>query len=108
MNAHGETQFTFLACADVKGIWDAIAMPTDPWGLTVSDKLAAAQAFAKGFAQHCELLGNSPEIGLQRDDLNDGLRSSAFGKYVIFYRVHGRNVEIMRVLRAVWDVTSRA
>lgn len=104
MKAHGEMQFTFLACADLKGIWDAIAMPSDIWGTTVDDNLAAAQAFAKAFAQHCELVARNPEIGLERDELQHGIRSSTFQKLILFYRVRGPNVEVLRVLRATRDI----
>lgn len=108
MSARSDIQFTFLACADLKGIWQAIAMPTIPWGAAVPDNLAAAQSFAQEFAQHCELLGRSPELGLQRDELQHGIRSSAFQKYVIFYRMRGHCVEVVRVLRAARDIVAAA
>ena len=104
MSASGELRFTFLACADLKHIWDAIGMPSDPWGMTASDNLAAAQAFATEFARHCPLLAKSPELGLEREELQNGLRSSSFRKYVIFYRVRGDSVEVMRILRSMRDV----
>jgi plasmid stabilization system protein ParE len=92
--------FTFLACADVKRIWEAIAMPSDPWGSEVSERLAAAEAFAQRFARHCDLLAESPDMGQPRDELVHGLRSSAFERYAVFYRVRGERVEVVRVLRA--------
>jgi toxin ParE1/3/4 len=96
-------QFTFLACADLKATWEAIAMPADLWGDTFTDKLSAAREFAAGFSRHCEMLAENPDIGSPRDDLRHGLRSSAFRKHVIFYRVRGDAVEVLRVLRAMRD-----
>ena len=95
--------FTFLACDDVRRIWEAIAMPSDPWGAEVSEKLAAAQAFADRLARHCELVAENPDVGPARDDLVHGLRSSAFERYALFYRVRGEMVEVVRVLRADRD-----
>ena len=104
MNAQREMQFTFLACADLKAIWDAIAMPSDIWGVTISENLASARDFATAFAQHCELVATNPELGLERGELHHDIRSSTFQKYVLFYRVRGPIVEVVRVLRAAKDV----
>lgn len=102
MSANG-LAFTFLACADVKAIWESIAMPSNPWGAEVSEKLQAAQAFADRFARHCELLAQNPDMGPARDELVHGLRSSAFERYAVFYRVRGERVEVVRVLPAERD-----
>ena len=104
MSAHATMQFTFLACADLKGIWDAIAMPSDIWGASTSEHQAAARDFASTFAQHCELLARNPELGVQRDELLGGLRSSTLQRCAIFYRVRGKAVEVVRVLRRTRDI----
>lgn len=103
MTGSREMAFTFLACADLKRIWEAIAMPTDIWGATVAENLSAAEEFATKFARHCELIAASPEIGLERQDLLHGMRCSSFQKYTIFYRMRGERVEVLRVLRAGGD-----
>lgn len=104
MSAPREMAFTFLACADLKRIWESIAMPSDMWGGTVSENLSAAEDFARKFSRHCELLAANPEMGPARDELLQRMRSSSFEKYVIFYRMHGERVEVLRVLRASRDV----
>ena len=106
MNAPSELRFTFLACADLKGIWDGVAMSNDPWGLTASDNLAAGEAFASDFVKHCKVLGANPEVGVDRGELQFGMRSSIFRNYVIFYRLRGSSVEVIRVLRSTHDVGS--
>jgi plasmid stabilization system protein ParE len=100
--------FTFLACADLKRIWESIAMPSDMWGGGVSENLSAAGDFAAGFSRHCELLAGNPEIGTARNELLDRMRSSAFQRYVIFYRLRGESLEVLRVLRAGRDVAPGA
>lgn len=108
MSAPTELQFTFIACADLKAIWEAIAMPTDAWGDNFSDKLQAARDFTAAFAAHCDLLAQHPHLGLQRDDLQHGIRSSGFERYVVFYRMRGERVEVLRVLRALRDIEPQA
>ncbi len=108
MNGPSEMRFTFLACADLKSIWDGIAMPGDPWGLTASDNLAAGRSFSSDFVKHCRVLASNPEVGVDRRELQFGMRSSTFRNYVIFYRVRGSSVEVIRVLRSTQDVNSAA
>ncbi len=104
MIAPKDMLFTFVACTDLKRIWESIAIPTDVWRHTGSDNLSAAQTFAAGFQAHCDVVARNPEIGIQREDLMPGLFSSTFQKYVIFYRVRGPRIEVVRVLRRSRDV----
>ncbi len=104
MNASSRIQFTFQACADLNNIWEWIAMPSDIWGSTNADHLAAAKSFADKFEQLCQLLTLHPEMGPSRNRLQDGIRSLLFQRYVIFYRTRGNCVEVMRVLRATREI----
>lgn len=101
----GETLvFTFVACADLKRISESIATPPDLWSTSTTDNVAAAEDFASQFARHCEVLAKTPQLGTARDDLQQGIRSSSFRKYVIFYRVRGARLEVVRVLHAWQDL----
>ena len=104
MTAPAPIRFTFLAVTDLRRIWEAIAMPSDPWGATAADHLVQAQAFAGKFSAHCQLLAASPELGAQRDDLVHGMRSSTFERLTIWYRARGKVLEVVRVLRAAESV----
>lgn len=104
MSAPAPIRFTFLACADLRRIWEAIAMPSEPWGATAADRLAQAQAFAGSFSRHCELLAAAPELGSERDDVLRGLRLCAFRNLAIWYRARGEVLEVVRVLRAAEPV----
>lgn len=106
MNASPQIFFTFQSCSDINEIVDAIAMPRDIWGSTLSENSAATEHFAQQFQRVCALLPAHPEIALNRDDLSAGLRSILFHRYVIFFRVRGTCVEVLRVLRATRDVRS--
>lgn len=99
--------FTFLAVADLRAICDAIAMPSDMWGVTAARNLARAREFAGKFAHHCSLLATNPDVGADRGELLHGMRSSPFENCVIFYRARGENLEVVRVLRGVRDAVLR-
>jgi toxin ParE1/3/4 len=96
--------FTFQSCADLNAIWESIAMPRTQWSAYESSRLTAAEKFADRFEKICELLPKHPEVGLNRDDLNPGICSVPIQRYVIFYRIRGDSVEVLRVLRAALDV----
>ena len=104
MTASSRMQFTFQACADLNGVWETIAMPSDRFGSTNSEHLASASAFIDQFEQVCQLLTLHPEMGPPRHELQEGIRSLLFQHYVIFYRTRGNCVEIMRVIRAAREV----
>lgn len=98
-----ELAFTFLACADVKRIWESIAMPSAPWADDPGARLQEADAFAGRFQHHCALLAANPEVGRPRDDLVHGLWSSGFERYKVYYRIRGERLEVVRMLRAERD-----
>ena len=104
MEPASRMQFTFQACADLNDIWEAIAMPSDLWGTSNAEHLAAARRFAEKLEQLCQLLTLHPEMGPPRNMLQEGIRSILFQRYVIFYRLRGNCVEVMRVLRATREV----
>jgi|SRR5579883_2510063 len=45
-----------------------------------------------------------PEIGVAREDLAPKLRSLLLKDYLIFYRLSGRSIEIIRILHGSRDV----
>jgi plasmid stabilization system protein ParE len=104
MIGQNRMQFTFQACADLNDIFESIALPSDMWGSTNAEHLAAAHAFAERLEQLCQLLAMHPEMGPPRDGLQEGIRSLLFQRHVIFYRIRGTCVEVLRVLRAAREV----
>jgi plasmid stabilization system protein ParE len=100
--------FTFQSCADINDIWEAIATPRSPWRAYESSRLTAAEQFAEQFEKVCDLLPKHPEVGSRRDDLNPGICSVSIQRYVMFYRLRGDCVEVLRVLRAGIDVDAGA
>ena len=95
--------FTFLACADLKRIREAIATPSEVWHSGELEHSQAAASFVAELERHCALLAETPEIGTSREELRHELKSSRFQRYVIFYRTRGGAIEVLRLLRAGLD-----
>lgn len=55
-------------------------------------------------AGQTKTLSKFPEYGKVRDDVRHGLRSARVNRYVIFYRVTGDVIEVVRVLDERRDV----
>lgn len=62
------------------------------------DNPDAAARLIQEIMETCELLGRHPEAGDERPKLRKGLRGFPVGNYIIFYRIMGNKVEILRVL----------
>ncbi len=104
MTAASRLQFTFQACTDLNNIWETIAMPDDRFGSSNTEHLSAAGGFVDQLEQVCQLLTLHPELGPPRHELQDGIRSLLFQRYVVFYRSRGNCVEILRIIRAAREV----
>lgn len=88
---------TFLprARADLLEIGDYIA----------EDSPARARAFVESLKERCLALAEFPQMGNQRQELKEGVRSLTLGRYVIYYRVEA-SVEIIRILHSARDIHS--
>ena len=104
MSTECALRFTFQSCADLNDIWDSIAATANVWGPADNKKLASAKAFSEMFEQLCNFVRQNPEVGMDRSDLHPGIRSVLFQKYLIFYRLRGDNIEVLRVLGAARDL----
>ncbi|MBN9396881.1 MAG: type II toxin-antitoxin system RelE/ParE family toxin [Candidatus Melainabacteria bacterium] len=51
----------------------------------------------------CEQLTRMPRIGRSRNDIAAGVRSMTSGNYVIYYRINGNRIEILRIWHGFRD-----
>ena len=63
------------------------------------DKPVAARQWVAKIREKCRLAAKHPEIGDDRGDLGDGIRSTYVGSYVIYFRQKDTALEIVRVVR---------
>lgn len=74
------------------------------WNYIAKDNPNAADRFVDLLTEKCEFLAASPEIGRRREELSPRLRSFPVGRYVIFYRIAERGIEVARILSAYRDL----
>ncbi|NNC87593.1 MAG: type II toxin-antitoxin system RelE/ParE family toxin [Akkermansiaceae bacterium] len=82
------------AIADLDEIWDYIA----------EDSVRSADQVIDRIHRRCLYLGDHPEIGMKRDDLQPGLRRILEGRFAIFYRSRAGVLEVVRILRGERDL----
>lgn len=86
--------YTPRALADLEEIHDYIAEQNPMNAARFIDQIEASSS----------QLGRTPAMGRLREELAPGVRSLALGKYVVFYRIKERSVEILRVVRGCRDI----
>jgi toxin ParE1/3/4 len=82
------------AADDVLEIWDFIA----------DDSVAEADRWVDRLDEKLLLWATQPMIGRSRDELEPGLRSMAFGRYVVFFMPLPDGIDIVRVLHSSRDI----
>ena len=60
--------------------------------------------YLSGFDGLFGKLVNSPELGKEREEIRKGLRSLLKEKHVVFYRILGNRIRIVRILHGSRDL----
>ncbi len=84
-----------LAQADIDESWNYIA----------GDNRPAADRWLSRLCDKFLLLASQPLIGQTRAELGPDIRSFSVGRYVIYYKVAGQRIRILRVLHGSRDVS---
>jgi toxin ParE1/3/4 len=84
---------TLEAQADLTAIWRFIA----------NHNLRAADAYCDQIQDKFALLAQMPELGTRLDIVPGDVRYFTVGNHVIFYRVQGDSLQILRVLHGARD-----
>ena len=82
------------AQADILEIWDYIA----------EDSLIDADRWVDRLDEKLILWATQPLMGRTRDELAAGIRSLAFGRYVVFFEPLPDGIDIVRVLHGSRDI----
>ena len=89
--------FLPAAIADLEEIGDYIAR----------DNLRRAASFVAELRHQCVKLTRSPEGYRLRPELGDGIRSCAYGNYVIFFTIQADMLLIIRILHGAMDIAAQ-
>ncbi|EDU61366.1 type II toxin-antitoxin system RelE/ParE family toxin [Providencia stuartii] len=83
-----------LAVQDLESIGDWIA----------KDNPIRALSFIEELYQKCLLIADSPTLYAECPEILPGLRSCAYGRYLLFFRVLEAEVRIERILHGSRDI----
>lgn len=89
--------FTALAESDLEAIGDYIAQ----------DNPQRALSFLGELRSQCDSIAREPLAYRARSELATGLRSCAYGRYVIFFQPCKDGVLVVRILHAARDVQAQ-
>lgn len=76
------------------------------WQYIATENLEAADHLLLLFNEKAQVLLKHPEMGRRREELAPAIRSIPFGNYMVFYRLKGDDVEIVRVLHGARDIAA--
>ena len=85
---------TPLAEQDIESIGDYIAR----------DNPRRALSFIRELRSQCQRISKTPQGYRLRDELGDGIRSCAYGNYVIFFEIETETLRIVRILHGARDI----
>jgi len=77
------------------------------WVYLAEDDIGVANSTIQAIGRKCLDCAEMPGIGRRREDLSPGLRSISQGNYLIFYRVAGDDIQIVRVLHGARDLPNQ-
>lgn len=83
---------------------EAEADVIDIWGFIAEDSATEADRWVDRLDERMQLWATQPMIGRARDELAPGLRSMAFGRYVVFFAPILDGIDIVRVLHGSRDL----
>jgi len=90
-------EFQPQAERDLEGIGDYIAQ----------DNPRRAISFLHELRAQCRKILMAPQAYRPRPELGEGIRSCAYGNYVIFFTEDGRLLRIIRVLHGAMDIEAQ-
>lgn len=88
--------FSPLAATDIEEIGDHI----------FKESPKAARKVTGELRSKCRSLSEHPQRGVNRPEINPGVRSIALSNYVIFYVVIDETVRIQRIIHGARDIES--
>ena|SRR5579864_7192194 len=74
------------------------------WNYIADDSVEAADRFVDEIHEAMQNLCRHPGMGRQREELAPRLRSFPFQRYILFYRVNPKTLEVVRVIHGARDV----
>lgn len=83
---------------------DATSDLDDIWSYISNESRDSANRLIDSIIERFATLAQFPEMGRERGEISDGMRSFPAGRYFIFYRQIEDRIEILRVLHSARDI----
>jgi len=64
-----------------------------------------AKSYLAAFGTRFAMLSRRPKLGAPRDDISEGYRALAVGRHLVFYKIDGNRLLVIRVLHQRMDVS---
>lgn len=77
----------------------------DIWLYIAEDSPISADRFVERIHEKAMVLAEFPDMGVERPELAEMLRSFPLDRYILFYRESSEGIELVRVLRGSKDIT---
>ena len=87
-------RFTEKAEHDLESIID---FTVQQWGPN------QAHTYIDGLEDQCQLLADNPKLGIQREEIHDGLLSFPYESHILYYANESHGIAILRVLHHSMD-----
>ena len=76
------------------------------WAYIAEDSIVEADRWVDRLDEKLGLWATHPMMGRGRDELSSGIRSLAFGRYVVFFQPMEDGIDVVRVLHGSRDIDS--
>lgn len=76
----------------------------DIWTFIAEDNEGAADRTLDRIENALRSIAENPQMGRARSELRPGVRSFPVGSYILFYRVLGDTIDVVRVLNSFRDI----
>jgi toxin ParE1/3/4 len=83
---------------------EAVADLVDIWTYIAEGSSERADSFVDKIYDTCTSLTENPMMGRDRGELVEGIRSLPVGRYLIFYRLVDRTLQVVRILSGYRDL----
>ncbi|KJS76375.1 MAG: type II toxin-antitoxin system RelE/ParE family toxin [Serpentinimonas sp.] len=74
------------------------------WAFIADDSVVAADRWIDELDEKMALWATQPMMGRPRDELAPGIRSLAFGRYVVFFVALADGIDVVRVMHGARDI----
>lgn len=68
----------------------------DAWMHIAADNVSVADSYIERLRETCALIADNPKMGVDRSDIDDGVRSFPVDNYIIYYEISQVGINVLR------------